>query len=168
MRSARIPLCLALLGLTLLAACGWHPRGVETLPAALQQLRVQTEPEDPQFETRLERALRFSGIELSEQAGVFTLGLRLERPEPRNVALDRSARSAEQERRLTLHFALRNPSGDIVFGPRTLEASRIYAYDPNSVIAKLGEEALIDSELQDNLVAQVMRQLGRVDPALLK
>lgn len=151
-----------------LGACGWHPRGAQTLPEPLARLRVKSDPPDLSFETRIGRALRFAGIDTTAEAGVFTLQLRLERPEPRNVALDRSARSAEQERRLVLHYALQNPSGDTVYGPRTLNASRIYSYDPNSVIAKLDEEALIDGELQDNLVGQVMRSLARIDAATLE
>ena len=131
-------------------------------------MRVQTLPPDPGFEGRLQRALRFSGIDTTTDAGVFTLQLRLERPEPRNVALDRSARSAEQERRLVLKYTLQNGAGDTVFGPQTLTASRIYSYDPNSIIAKLEEEQLIDGELQDNLVGQVMRALARIDAATLK
>jgi LPS-assembly lipoprotein len=157
-----ITVCLLLL---VLAACGWHPRGAHQLPPELQRLRVQSVPPDPQFGMRLNRALKFAGIELVEEAGSYTLTTKLERPDARNVSLDRSARSAEQERRLTLHFELHDPDGTLVYGPRTLSASRVYAYDPNNVIAKMDEEALIDGELADNLVAQVMRQLARVDTA---
>ena len=102
------------------------------------------------------------------EAGVFTLQATLDRPEPRNVALDQSARSAEQERRLVLHYSLQNGSGKTVFGPRTLTASRVYSYDPNNIIAKMDEDAMIDGELQDNLVGQVMRSLARIDAATLQ
>ena len=59
--------------------------------------------------------------------------------------------------RLDMQFELRNGDGETVFGPRVLSASRVYAYDPNSVIAKLDEEKIIRQELQENLVGQLFR-----------
>ena len=53
----------------------------------------------------------------------------------------------------------------MVFGPRTPPRSRIYSFDPNSVIAKQNEETLIYGELQDNLVGQIFRQLRRAEAA---
>ena len=151
-----------------LAACGWHLRGAVELAPQLQRLRLQSVPVDQQFDARLQNALKFAGITIVDAPGSFTLKTTLRRPEARNVALDSSARSAEQERRLVLDFELRNRSGDVVVGPRTISASRIYAYDPNQIIGKLGEDALIDRELQDNIVNQLMRQLGRIDPSALE
>jgi outer membrane lipopolysaccharide assembly protein LptE/RlpB len=48
-----------------------------------------------------------------------------------------------------------------------LSASRVYAYDPNSVIAKFDEEKIIRQELQESLVGQLFRQLGRIDAKML-
>ena len=150
------------------AACGWHLRGAVELAPQLKQLRLQSAPPDPEFDARLQSALKFAGIDVADRTGIFTLTTTLQRPAPRNVALDSSARSAEQEHRLVLDFALRNPSGGVVVGPRTINASRVYAYDPNAVIAKLDEAALIDRELQDILVAQLMRQLSHIEPSALE
>jgi len=157
--SGLFALCLA----ATLAGCGWHPRGSQQLAPQLHELRLRTDPSNPRFNQRLRNALRASGIELVESAAAHTLSTGPVRQSLRNVALDRSARSAEQEMRLTLEFELRNPDGDLVFGPREISSSRIYAYDPNSVIAKQDEELLIGEELQDHLVGQLFRQLSRID-----
>ena len=55
-----------------------------------------------------------------------------------------------------------------MLGPREISASRVYSYDPNSVIAKQDEENLILSELQSNLVGQIFRQMRHADAANLK
>ena len=161
----RILLALALF--TTLAACGWHPRGVQTLPPELAEIRLVVTPPDPRFSARLERSLKLAGVQVVTRAGVYSLHATTPRPALRNVALDSGARSAEQEMRLEMEFDLRNASGDTVYGPRTISANRVYAYDPNSVIAKFDEEKLIQQELQENLVGQLFRQLARVNAATL-
>lgn len=150
-----------------LNACGWQPRGAQQLPPELREMQLVVTPPDPRFVASLERSLALSGVTVVDRAGVFSLHATTPTPALRNVALDRGARSAEQEMRLEMQFELRNGDGDTVFGPRTLSASRVYAYDPNSVIAKLDEEKLIRQELQENLVGQLFRQLGRIDAQML-
>ncbi|MBP8924974.1 MAG: hypothetical protein KBG75_03905 [Pseudomonadales bacterium] len=159
---------LALALALVLGACGWHPRGVQEVPPQLQQLRLVSETKGGAFEQKLARALVAAGVVLVESAGGFSLHTGAERLETRNVALDREARSAEQEMRVTVEFELRNGAGDIVLGPHELSTSRIYSYDPNSVIAKQDEESLILTELRNNLVGQLFRQLRHADGAILK
>ena len=109
----------------MLGACGWHPRGVQEVPPQLQQLRLVSETKGGAFEQKLARALVAAGVVLVESAGGFSLHTGAERLETRNVALDREARSAEQEMRVTVEFELRNGAGDIVLGPHELSTSRI-------------------------------------------
>ena len=58
----RILLVLALLAT--LAACGWHPRGVQTLPPELAEIRLVVTPPDPRFSARLERSLKLAGVQV--------------------------------------------------------------------------------------------------------
>ena len=150
-----------------LAACGWQPRGAQQLPPELKEIQLVVTPPEPRFVARLERSLTLSGVKVVERAGTYSLHATTPQPTLRNVALDRGARSAEQEMRLEMQFELRNGNGDTVFGPRVLSASRVYAYDPNSVIAKFDEEKIIRQELQESLVGQLFRQLGRIDAKML-
>jgi LPS-assembly lipoprotein len=163
MRTPRRAALVLLAGMPLLiAACGWQPRGAQQLAPELLTLRLVLAPADPRLEARLRRLLSLSGVTLVERAGVHTLHVTPVPAKLRNVALDRGARSAEQEMRVELVFDLRNPDGALVVGPRNLSASRVYAYDPNSVIAKLDEEKVIREELQENVLGQLLRQLARL------
>lgn len=154
---------LVLLALTL-AACGWHPRGSQEVPSGLRQLHLVSPQPNSALTLKLRRALDIAGVALTETAGTgLALHLGEEQRIARKVSLDREARSAEQEMRVVVTFELRNASGDVVFGPRTAMASRIYAFDPNSIIAKQDEENLIYQELLDNVVGQIFRQLRRAD-----
>ena len=159
---ARFALPLLALLLAGLSACGWQARGARELAPELATLRLVFAPADARLESRLRRSLSLSGVEVVERAGVYTLHVAPVPPKLRNVALDRGARSAEQEMRMELAFDLRNAEGQVVVGPRNLSASRVYAYDPNSVIAKLDEEKIIREELQENLLGQLLRQLARL------
>jgi LPS-assembly lipoprotein len=150
-----------------LAGCGWHPRGSQDIGLQTRQLRLVTEQPNAALTLKLRRALLVAGVELVDDAGsTLSLHLGTEQRESRKVSLDRDARSAEQEMRVAVAFDLRNADGEVVFGPRTASASRIYAFDPNSIIAKQDEENLIYQELLDNVTGQVLRQMRRAEAGL--
>ena len=158
---------LALLTVLSLAACGWHPRGSQDITLQMRQLRLVTEQPNAALVLKLRRALQAAGVELVDGAGnSLSLHLGDEQRVLRKVSLDRDARSAEQEMRVSVAFDLRNADGEVVFGPRTATANRIYAFDPNSIIAKQDEENLIYQELLDNVVGQVFRQLRRAEAGM--
>jgi LPS-assembly lipoprotein len=166
MRNTLLRTAFALIAVVALAACGWHPRGSQDLSLQLRQLRLVTEQPNSALALKLRRALEVAGVELLEGSGNLSLHLGEERRISRKVSLDRDARSAEQEMRVSVAFDLRNADGAVVFGPRTATASRIYAFDPNSIIAKQDEENLIYQELLDNVVGQIFRQLRRAEAGL--
>ena len=158
---------LVLITVLALAACGWHPRGSQEVPLQMRQLRLVTEQPNAALTLKLRRALQGAGVELVDVAGAGpSLHIGTEQRVSRKISLDRDARSAEQEMRVSVAFDLRNADGEVVFGPRTASASRIYAFDPNSIIAKQDEENLIYQELLDNVVGQVLRQLRRAQAGL--
>lgn len=151
--------CLVVFSVTLLA-CGWHPRGSGEFALPMRELRIESAQPGDALSTRVARLLEVSGVDVRAGAGrSASLHLGREQHTTRKVALDRSARSAEQEMRVTVEFEVRNADGETVLGPRTVTASRIYAFDPNSIIAQQGEEQLIHQELQDNVAGQILRQL---------
>ena len=153
-------ICLATL--LLLGSCGWHVRGTQEMPDGLRQLRLVSAPESAALVQKLQRSLSISDEQLESTAGTPTLHIGIEQRLLRTVALDASARSAEQEMRLVIEFQLHDGSDTLIYGPEELSVSRVYAYNPNQVIAKQDEERLIYQELQDALVAQLIRQLARV------
>lgn len=167
MRRTPTRFALACLLALALAACGWHPRGAQDVSLQTRQLRLVSPQPEAALALKLRRALQVAGVEVVDAAG-STRALHLGKEErvARKVSLDRDAHSAEQEMRVSVVFDLRDAAGQVVYGPRTATASRIYAYDPNAIIAKQGEENLIYGELQDNVVGQIFRQLRRAEASL--
>lgn len=146
-----------------LSACGWHPRGSSDVTLPMRQLHIDSAGPDDAVSIRVKRLLGVAGVEVRSDVGHSpSLHLGAEHRSTRKVSLDRSARAAEQEMRVSVSFDVRNTDGDIVFGPRTASANRIYAFDPNSIIALQGEEKLILSELRDEVANQILRQLRHV------
>lgn len=143
-----------------LIGCGWHPRGSGEFALPMQQIHLHSAHAGEAVPTRVAQLLRTSGVELLGTTGhAMSLYIGGEQRGVRKVALDRSARSAEQEMRVTVVFEVRDAEGTTVLGPRTVTASRIYAYDQNSIVALQSEEALILQELRDSIAEQIVRQL---------
>lgn len=168
MRDPRVIAMLVLASCLLAGGCGWHMRGAQNIAPQLQQLRLLNPPQSATIARKLGNSLRLAGVELVNGAGTSTMQLGPEQRYTRKVSLDRNARSAEQEMRLVIEFELHDAEGSVIQGSRKLSASRIYAYDPNQVIAKRDEERLIYQELQDDLVAQLFRQFSRIDARTLE
>lgn len=157
--------CITVTTLALLA-CGWHPRGSGEATLPMRQLRIESVQADDALSAQMRRLLEASGVDVVADAGHSPLlHLGTEYLTTRKVSLDRRARAAEQEMRVTIDFEVRSADGETVFGPRTVTSSRIYAFDPNSIIALQGEEQLIHRELRDDVAAQILRQLRYVPSA---
>ena len=145
------------------AGCGWHPRGSYQLPPDLRELRTASLDSNSALLLKLNRALKSSKVEVTDApTATRLLQLGHEEQKMRNVSLDQAARSAEREMRVTVEIRVLDKEGKPVWGPQPISASRIYSYDPNSVIAKEDEERLIYGELQDNMIGQIMRRLQRI------
>jgi LPS-assembly lipoprotein len=144
-----------------LGACGWQLRGDVELPPALQTLHLESAQQPGPLHRRLARALSTAGVELVDGSGgtAYTLLLQEERLRSRAVSVDRAARSAERELSLSVRADLFDGEGTVVGEPIEVQASKIYRYDPNSIIAKEDEELRIRNELRDSLARQLLRAL---------
>ena len=158
-------LSLAVLGLSLLVACGFKPRGALEVPPDVGPLRVEArDPYDP-VAAGLTRALQRAEVLAPEDFEQDTGTLRLvgQRWEDGPLLVDDTARVREWATRYIVTFELDGPGGDAVMPRQTVELSREYDYDATAAFGTGEEQEVIREELERGMVAAILR---RVDAAL--
>ena len=147
-----------LLSLATLVGCGFQLRGWE-LESSVESIHLDAQPRI-RFAQPLRQALRQSGVRIEPRGAEAELVLKLldERRQRRTVAVTGSARAAEYEITLGVRYEIR-AGGNVLREPRWLEASRVLVVDRDNIAGTAGEQALIEAELQNDLVQQILRAL---------
>ncbi|WP_207063348.1 LPS assembly lipoprotein LptE [Motiliproteus sp. SC1-56] len=150
----------ALLALScaLLLGCGFHLRGMVSVPETLKLVHL-SHPANSRVARPLERQLRANDIKLLElTAARYHLELLSERHDRRAATLTPNAKAEEYELRSQVRFAIRDPKGTLLIEPQELLVERIYRFDENNINAKAAEEALLRQEMYEDLARQVVRR----------
>ncbi len=150
-----------LLSLVVLAGCGFQLRGWN-LASGLETVHLDAQPRIALAQP-LRQALRQAGVYLEPRAADAQLVIKLidARRERRTVAVTGSARAAEYEMTLGIRYEIRS-GGALLRAPQWLEASRVLAVDRDNIAGTAGEQALIEAELENDLVQQILRALNTV------
>lgn len=155
-------LLLAVLAFSLLlSGCGFHLRGALPLPEVMARTYV-TGGGGSAFYYEVENALLNAGAEVVDSADEASavLTLHSQRLERRVLSLDPEGRAAEYELVLGLVFSLRDQAdGTLLADNQRISVVRDFGFDPDNVLAKGDEEAMLRSEMYRLAVAQMMRQL---------
>lgn len=146
---------------TLLSACGWHLRGLSSIPINLDSVYVSAEDSHGALITELQRALVSSKVAVAQGSAdaQYTVQLSNERSDRRTVSVGSNALAAEYELNMSVNYRILNQAGDIVSPMITASTFRSYTFDINAVVAKAEEERLIQQEMRNNLVQQILRRL---------
>lgn len=161
MRAGRVSWFVGVLLLSLmLSSCGFQLRGIAALekyPAIYLEGDKRSE-----FLSLLATQLKRNQVQLleqqSEQSAVFIMqGDKLDR---RNLTLFNSGQVAEYELIYRLDYQLLLPGKPLQ--TFKIELYRDYQDDPNRALAKSNELDLILSEMRNQAVSRVLRQLSRL------
>ncbi len=109
----------------------------------------------------LRRALAQAGATVSPVAADADIVIRIlnERRSRRIASVVAGARAAEYELVAGIQYAIRTGKEQLV-APRWAEASRVFSIDRTSLTGSSEEQALIEGELQTDLVQNVLRSLN--------
>lgn len=148
----------------LLAACGFHLKGVSPLPFTTLYTNIA---ENSDFGAALRRAVvasspntRFVDEPAQAQARLTQLS---NNQTLRELSINAEGRVEEYELNLDFVFQLTDAQGHIVLPPTTLHSTREIPYDDTVVQAKQGEIALVFKEMQQSLVDRIVRMLSSPD-----
>lgn len=150
----------------IVAACGFRMKGVSPLPFTTLYTNIA---ENSAFGANMRRAIvasspgtRFVADPQDAQARLIQLSNRQIR---RELSIDAEGHVEEYELNLEFVFQLTDSKGRIVLPPTALRAVREVPYDPDDAQAKEGEIRMIFQDMQQSMVARVVRHLSAPDVA---
>lgn len=158
----QLSVCLALC--LLVAACGFRLKGVAPLPFDTLYTNIA---ENSAFGANLRRAIiassphtRFVSDPQDGEARLIQLANQQTR---RELSIDAEGQVEEYELILQFAFQLTDAHGRIILPPTVLRAIREVPYDPDDAQAKQAEIRMIFEDMQQSMVARVVRHLSAPD-----
>jgi len=142
-----------------LTACGFHLRGIGSLP--FESLYVQ-DSGAPGIGRDLKRLLRSSGIKLAAnpEEAQASLELMSEADEKRILSLSGKGQVREYELLYHVVFRLRDAGSELWGEPQTVELRRDFSYSDSALLAKDAEQARLVNDMHSEAVREVLRRVS--------
>ena len=153
---------LALLAAALaVAGCGFQLRSWD-LSSHVASYYIQTSGANA-LERPLGRALEQAGVEPAESPGAAALVVTLHQLSSgrRGVSVTPRARVAEYALTLSVSYSAR-ADGEVLLRTQTARSRRVYQVDSDNVVGSSEEQALLEREMQSDLVQQILRAVDTV------
>lgn len=146
----------------LMQGCGFHLRGVVTLPASVSVVHVSST--DQALQTQVEETLRISGAKVVPQAADATAVVNIA-----DVKFGRTVRTIDTRGKVTgyllsytANFNVKSTAGKTLLDSEALGVERDYNYDSTQVLAKEGEEKFLRGEMERDVAQRIVRRLASV------
>jgi LPS-assembly lipoprotein len=154
----------------LLTSCGFHLRGAVTLPPQMERTQLLgVDARDPLAE-EITAALEDAGVRVVAGDATAQLIVSGERQARRLLSVGSTGRASEYEISYQFSFELRAPAAEatdagakpaaVVLVPQQgVSLDRDYSFDPDNVLGKGDEEALLVREMRSFAVRQMLVRL---------
>ena len=155
---------LSALSVVLFSGCGFHLRGSFSLPFKTLFLDMDS---NSKFTATLARMLRAgSNVTLVDNVQDAQAVLRItQNTSSRDVlSYSTSGRAREFELKIVLTFTVTAPDGHVFLPPTTISASRDITYDDSDYLSRDSEETMIKTEMQNDIIEQMIRRIERAKP----
>jgi LPS-assembly lipoprotein len=152
----------ALAATQLLAGCGFRLRGQQ--PLAFATIHLGTSMHTG-MGARLARQIRASGsTEVVDDPAQAEVRLQILRDDLTREILSLTGAGKVREYQLTREFTFQlvDRNGTVLIPPTQLLAMRDYTFEDERILAKEQEEDLLRTDMQDELVRQLLRRLAAV------
>ncbi len=158
-----------LLGVMLLAGCGFHLRGARefSLPSSLAVLRVRMPSSGlkyPGLVLVVRRALEDRGVQVVDHRKAPTLLLEGETLNPVIVTINSNGGASAYLLDYAVTFSVVGPRGRVLMAPRTVRVQREYSFDPRYVLAMAREEAYLKRRMRRAAARQIVWGLAAYKP----
>ena len=147
---------------SLLSACGWHLRGSKSVELDIKQLAVDNQTHDGLLYQRLLIKLKRAGVEVvGASTGVPMITLyRVTQTRKTLTVVD--GKASEYELLYRLEFDVKR-ADEVLLEKQSAEASRIYSYDANQVLAKEREQDRLYQETRNDVIDAVLFRLRTIE-----
>ena len=144
-----------------LVSCGFHLRGSVQLPSELSEMAVRDAASATDIAPDLRHALKNKGIQISDSASIV-LELKAEKYGKRVLSVDSTGRAQEYGLSYTVKFSLKDEKGAAWIPEASIIQTRDLRFDATAVLATTSEEAQLKTEMRQDAVRQILRQLQYV------
>lgn len=148
-------------GLLWLSACGFHLRGEAVLPPALEVVQIKGPAEFSELYVAMRHSLEAAGAHVITVPDTATAILSIigELQDRHVLSVDAQGRATEYELNYSVSFVLQAKGNKILLPVQTVTQIRDYRFDPDNVLAKDTEEAILRKALVTDAVQQIMRRI---------
>ncbi len=145
--------------LLILSACGFHLRGVGSLP--FNSLYVQGS-DSSDLVRDLKRSLNASGVKITKTPEEAEAALEIMSENSQKNILSLSGKGKVREYEIVYHAIFRvKAGGSEVWGdPQTVELRRDFTYDDTKLLAKDAEEARLATDMRNEAVREILRRVS--------
>lgn len=152
-----------LVGLLLVASCGFQLRGTATVPPQMARTYIDTADRHSLFYRELRRELINAGVDIVDAPDSASAVFRVISDETGQRVLSVSARNVPREFEVfyTVFYAVDSGQASLL-APRTQTLTRDYTWDETLVLGKEQEERLLREAIVSDLVRIVMIQLSSI------
>jgi len=144
-------------------ACGFKLRTTFDLPQELHTLNVIGA--DTSFRNDVIKTLKRASIHISEDAAITLKLLNLELSR-RVAAVDSDAKPSEYALTYQLEYQLIDKDNNQISPKKKVNVIRSYAFTPEDISAKYEEEKILMSEMLNDIIIKLIRQLRNIPMAL--
>ena len=149
----------------LLASCGFHLRTWD-LGETLKAVHVEADA-SVDLDRELAQAFRAANVELTEDADDADIVVKLsEQTQERRSAAVTAGRAAEYEMSLGVRLALETGAGEVLAPQRELRSERVARLDRDNIVGSSEEQALLATEMRNDLVDRIVRMIGTLSRQL--
>lgn len=157
---------LTMLVLTMLSACGFHPRVHSAFELPFQSLYIQSANAYTPFIAELKRAVQAAGAQIAESPdnAQLTLHIVSETMDKKILSLSGAGRVREYQLNYRVSFRAHDREQQEWIAPAELVLQRNFSYDDAQVLAKEREELLLQEHVRNDAVQQILRRLNHARP----
>jgi len=147
-----------------MGGCGFHLRDAAPISAQVRQIHLASVNPFGDLMRKLRRRLEIAGVDAAADATTAEWLLTIDNEKNTRRALTTTSliTVAEYELLLEVEFRLARGDGKVAIPPTTLTARRIYVLDRTSLAGSSEEEELLKGEMQDEVVATILRRVAAV------
>lgn len=146
--------------LFVLAACGFHLRGVANIP--FQTLYLKDSGTATPIARDMRRSLKVNGVTVvnTPQEAQGSLELMSESNEKRILSLSGNGRVREYEIIYRVVFRIRDSGTELWDPAQTVEQRRDFTFDDTQVLAKEGEEVRLINDMRSETIREIIRRVS--------
>lgn len=144
--------------------CGFHLRGDIHIPADLKILAITPDNPNEELQRNIRRTLKKNGATLVSSYTKNTTKLDISEPtfSEQVLAVNNNNLPERLKLQISFEYSITDSNNKPLINSRTIKASRDFSIDPNNILSADSERNIIKSELYQDAVIKLMRQISKV------